>query len=119
PAKTWSLSALGRYEVHGERSETKVTPGNNFLIEWGLAKNACKVWDIGLTGYMQWQLTDDSGTGVTYDKSIHDKVYAMGPELMAFIPPAKLFFSIRTLFEFGAEDRSQGNITTLTLTKIF
>ena len=119
PEKTWSFSALSRFESHAERDKAKISPGSNLVIEWGLAKNAAKVWDIGLAGYMQWQLADDSGTGVDYDKTVHDKAYAIGPEVLAFIPSAKMFFSVRSLFEFGVEDRSQGNITTVTLTKIF
>ncbi len=124
PEKTWSFSALSRFESHTERDKRKISPGKNLVIEWGLAKNAAKVWDIGLAGYMQWQLSDDSGIGlefegVDYDETVHDKAYAIGPEVMAFIPSAKMFFSVRSLFEFGVEDRSQGNITTVTLTKIF
>jgi hypothetical protein len=117
--KTWSASILGRYETHSEKDETDVTPGDDFHFEWGIGKTLAKVWDVGLTGYCHWQVTDDSGSGVTGDKSVHDRVYAIGPEVSVFIPPAKLFASLRSQWEFGAEDRSEGNVTTLTLTKIF
>lgn len=114
--KTWSASILARYETHSEKDETNVTPGDDFHFEWGIGKTLAKVWDVGLTGYCHWQVTDDSGSGVTSD---HDRVYAIGPEVSTFIPPAKLFLSLRSQWEFGAEDRSEGNVTTLTLTKIF
>jgi hypothetical protein len=113
--KTWSASILGRYETHSEKDETDVTLGDDFHFEWGIGKTLAKVWDVGLTGYCHWQVTDDSGSGVTSD---HDRVYAIGPEVSTFIPPAKLFLSLRSQWEFGAEDRSEGNVTTLTLTKI-
>ncbi|HUU27498.1 MAG TPA: transporter [archaeon] len=117
-AKTLSASVLSRTEMHSEKSETKVKPGSDFLIEWGLAKTVAKFWDIGLSGYCQWQLTDDSGTGVVWDKTVHDRNYAIGPEVSVFVPSAKLFLSARSLWEFGVVDRSQGNMIAITLTKI-
>jgi len=117
--KTWSASILGRYEIHSEKSDTNITPGDDFHFEWGVGKTLAKVWDVGLTGYCHWQVTDDSGSDVTWDKDDHDRVYAIGPEVSLFYPPAKLFISLRSQWEFDAEDRSEGNCTTLTFTKIF
>jgi hypothetical protein len=114
--KTWSASILGRYEIHSEKSDTNITPGNDFHFEWGIGKTLAKVWDVGLTGYCQWQVTDDSGSGSSSDK---DRVYAVGPEVSLFYPLAKLFISLRSQWEFEAKDRSEGNCTTLTFTKIF
>ena len=71
------------------------------------------------TGYCQWQITDDSGSDVTWDKDVHDRVFAAGPEVSVFIPFARFSCSLRALREFVAEDRPQGNVATLTLTKIF
>jgi hypothetical protein len=117
--KTWSASILSRYEIHSEKDETDVTLGDDFHFEWGIGKTLAKIWDVGLTGYCHWQVTDDSGSDVSWDKSDHDKVYAIGPEVSVIIPPAKLFVSLRSQWEFDAEDRSEGNVTTLTLTKVF
>ena len=118
-ARTWSASILARYEIHSEKGDTDVTPGNDFHFEWGIGRTLAKVWDVGLSGYCQWQVTDDSGSDVTWDKSVHDKVFAIGPEVSTFVPSAGLFVSLRNQWEFGAEDRSEGNVTILTLTKIF
>ncbi|OQY53800.1 MAG: hypothetical protein B6245_22345 [Desulfobacteraceae bacterium 4572_88] len=115
-AKTWSASVLARYEVHGVKKYSRFAPGDDFHFEWGLGKTVAKVLDIGVTGYCQWQVTDDSGPGSTGDK---DSVYAVGPEASIFIPSAMFFMSLRSQWEFGAEDRSEGIFTTLTLTKIF
>lgn len=114
--KTWSAAILGRYEVHSEKSDTDITPGNDFHFEWGIGKTLAKIWDVGLTGYCQWQITDDSGTGST---SVKDRVYAIGPEISLFYPPVRLFVSLRSQWEFDAKDRSEGNVTVLTFTKIF
>ena len=117
--KTWSVSVLSRYEIHSRKDKTDVKPGDDFHFEWGIGKTLAEVWDIGLAGYCHWQITDDSGSDVNWDKGVHDRVHAVGPEISVFSPCLKLLFSIRSLFEFKAVDRSEGNITTLTLTKIF
>jgi len=118
-AKTWSVSILSRYEIHSNKNKTDVKPGNDFHFEWGIAKTLAKVWDIGLVGYCHWQVTGDSGSDVNWDRSVHDRVHAIGPEVSIFIPCLKLLFSIRSEFEFMAVDRSEGSAATLTLTKIF
>ncbi len=116
--KTWSASILSRYEIHSEKDNEDITPGNDFHFEWGIGKTVNKVWELGLTGYCQWQVTEDSGSDANWDTSVKDEVYAIGPEVSLFIPSLKSFFSIRSQWEFGAKDRSEGNITTFTITKI-
>lgn len=117
--KTWSASILSRYEIHSEKDETDVRPGNDFHFEWGIGKTLAKIWDVGLAGYCQWQVTDDSGSDVEWDKGVHDRVFAVGPEVTVFIPPARSFLSLRSLWEFGAKDRTEGQVIALTLTKAF
>ena len=118
-ARSWSASILARYEIHSEMDDINIRPGNDFHFEWGIGKTIARVFDVGLTGYCQWQITDDSGSEVSWDKDIHDKVFAVGPEVSTFIPSSRLFLSLRVLKEFDAEDRPQGNVATLTVTKIF
>ena len=117
-AKTWSSSLLGRYEIHSDHDDKDFTAGDDFHFEWGIGKSFAKVWEIGIAGYCQWQVTDDKGSIVT-TPDVHDQVYAAGPEISVFIPQVKMFASLRSLFEFEAEDRPQGNTTVLTFTKIF
>jgi hypothetical protein len=119
PARTWTASVLGRYEINSEKSETDVKPGQDLVLEYGLARNVAKFWDIGIAGYYIGQLTDDSGAGAVWDTSVHDRVFAIGPEVSHFCMARKMFLSVRSLWETGARDRSQGNMTTVTLTKIF
>lgn len=116
--RTWSASFLGRYEIHGDQEDRDYTPGDDFHFEWGIGKSFAGVWEAGISGYCQWQVSDDSGNDAA-NKVVHDQVYGVGPEISVFIPRAKLFANLRAQFEFEAEDRPQGNIIVLTLTKIF
>ncbi len=117
--KTWSASLLARYETHSEKDETNVEPGDDFHFEWGLAKTLAQTFDVGLAGYCQWQITDDGGTGVTWDDSVHDQAYAIGPEVAKFFPESNTGVSLRALWEFGVEDATQGSLVTLTISQGF
>ena len=118
PEKTWSASILGRYEINSKKDHTNVRPGNDILFEWGVAKTLAQFWDVGVIGYCQWQLTDDSGSDAV-NKDVHERVAAIGPEVSVFIPQCKVFVSARVAWEFSAVNRPEGTTATLTVTKIF
>ncbi len=116
--KTWAASILSRYEIHSEKDDTDVRAGDDFHFEWGISKMLTKCLEIGLSGYCQWQVTDDSGSDAQ-DKDVHDRVFAVGPEAEFFVPAWKSSVSLRSQWEFESEDRSEGNVTVLTLSKSF
>ncbi len=114
--KTWSASILARYEFHGENDDTDMTNGDDFHFEWGIGKKLAQFWEIGAAGYCQWQVSDDSGLGATDSR---DQVYAAGPEVNYYIAPLKTNATFRYVMEFDAEDRSEGEVASLTLTYRF
>ena len=121
-ARTWSISLLGRYEIHTEKGEMEVTPGNDLEFEWGVGKNLAKFYDVGIAGYCHWQVTEDSGADAEVlpsGEKAKDRVFAIGPEAKAFIPKIKLIVSLRSEYEFKSVDRPQGIMTTINLYKIF
>ena len=125
-AKTWSLSWLGRYEIHSQQRGHEVQMGDDFHFEWGIGKalpssvqvGPLKGFEVGVVGYAQFQVTDDSGSDVTWD-DVHDRVFAVGPEIRFAIPNWKTLVELRTNFEFGAVDRTEGIMTSLNITKAF
>lgn len=114
-AKSWSVSALNRYEFNTEQRDTHVTPGDAYTLEWGISKAVCKAAELGVVGYYQQQVTANSGS----PSSSRNRVAAVGPELSFMFPDLMLFVSVRYNYEFMAENRAQGNAVTLTLTKRF
>jgi hypothetical protein len=92
--------------------------GDDFHIEGGVGKQIGPV-EVGIAGYAQWQMTKDSGSDATWNKSDLDRVYALGPEVVYGVKDAKLAISLRSLLEFGARDRTEGINTMLTITKGF
>ncbi|MBF0445030.1 MAG: transporter [Magnetococcales bacterium] len=117
--KEWSVTMLNRYEIHSKKDQTDAKLGDDYHFEWAVGKKVSPTWELGLAGYAQWQVNDDEGSAITYDKTVHDQVFAVGPEASVFIPQLTTFVSLRSLWEFGAVDRSEGNITVLTFTKPF
>ncbi|MBF0163563.1 MAG: transporter [Magnetococcales bacterium] len=115
--KLWSMSILSRYETHSKKDETDLRLGDDFHFEWGVGRKVSDLVELGLAGYAQWQVTDDKGSAAVGDPTVHDRVFGIGPEVMATVPFLKSVLSLRAIKEFGAEDRPQGSIVALTLTK--
>lgn len=117
--KTWAASILLRYELHSRKRSESVRPGQDFTFDWGISKTLARLWDVGLTGYCHWQISDDRGRDVRWRAGVHDRVYALGPEVCVYIPFLKLKTQLRHQVEFGARDRSEGAITNVSFTIIF
>jgi len=113
--KTWSLSALNRYEFNTEQRDTQVIPGQAYTLEWGISKGVCKAAELGVVGYYQQQVTPTSGS----PSSNRNRVAAVGPEVNVAFPGQMFFVSFRYNYEFLAESRAQGQAVTLTLAKRF
>ncbi|WP_461538259.1 SphA family protein [Spongorhabdus nitratireducens] len=116
--KTWSASILTRYEVHSRKKHSHFTPGDDFHFEWGVGKTFQNGWNAGIAGYSQWQVTDDKGRDAV-NRHVHDRVHAAGPELTIALPASRSSVNLRALKEFGARDRAEGTVATLTFTHMF
>ena len=112
--KTWSASILARYETHTDQRNTDTNLGDDFHFEWGIGKKLNKTTEVGLAGYCYWQLGEDKGQ---YAMPGKQRVFAAGPEINLSIAKWKADLCIRSLWEFGAKNTSQGNLTTINFTK--
>ncbi len=113
--KTWSFSALNRYEIHHERKETQIRPGQYWTLEWGLGKSVSKTIELGVAGFYQTQFTDAKGVGAS---SLKDHAAGIGPEITMVCPKLGLSTSVRYLREFGVEQRPKGNVLNVTFTRL-
>jgi hypothetical protein len=114
--KTWAVSALNRYEINGEQRDTDITHGQAYTLEWAVSKSVIKTLDLGITGYYQRQMTEDSGKGSSGQL---DGAAAVGPEVVVQFPDQHLFLSLRYEYEFWAVNRAQGQNVLLTATYRF
>ncbi len=114
--KSWAVTALNRYEINHENSDTDQTPGHAWTLEWGVSKTFKQTLDVGVVGYYQLQTTEDSGAGATEDR---DSVCGLGPEVNLFLPKIMFFVSARYVYELDAKHRPEGHLINVTLTKGF
>lgn len=117
--KSWALAILARYEINGKKDGIDIAPGDRFEFDWAISKNVDRVWDIGLSGFCTWQVTDDRGADVDWNRGDHDRAMALGPEIVRFFWPAMLNVSLKHHQEFSVVDRTEGHATWLTLTQMF
>lgn len=117
--KSWSFSALGRYEISYESADYDITPGNVLSIEGGLGKQFSPTFEAGIWAYYQAQTTRDAGSDGVVASDALDSVIGVGPEVVFTIPKSALFISVRYAYEVMSEDRPQGHTGTITLTKRF
>lgn len=110
--KTWAVSALNRYEFHHENDQD-ITVGDSYTVEFGVNKTLAKVWDVGMTGYFQGQVTETTGA------SGRASVIGLGPEVSVAFPKIMTFLSLRWVHEVAAHLRPEGDTLTLTVTKRF
>ena len=119
-ARSWTLSVLTRTLKYTEQKDTEITPGWEFIADWGFGKelpvSQKVILGAGVCGYGYWQITEDSGTGASSDKG---EVYAAGAEINLAYIPTFMQVSLRMLKEFGAKDEAEGSKVVLTISNAF
>jgi hypothetical protein len=80
--KGTTANIFTNWEAHTAKSDSNVTPGQAFTVEWGLGqslpldKELNKIVQLGFVGYDQWQITDNSGIAATL--APHYSAHALG-----------------------------------------
>ena len=101
------------YEIHGEKDDFDLTPGDNLTLNWGVSQylpfpnNENLLIEVGPAGYSSWQVSNDSGADAT-DPRVKDEVHAAGLQIGLTHVPWNATFNFRYLYEFDSKDRFQG-----------
>lgn len=93
------------WELPGQIEESEVTPGNRLSVEWGLSQYLATWFELGVQGGHNWQVTDDSGAGVLWDPSVHDKKSTLMFSAGFWPWESRLYVAARYGFDFGARQR--------------
>ena len=123
--KLWQISMSSVWEFHQAKRHSDIKIGNNVTFEYGVGKTFIKnegkqLLQFGLVGYSEFQLADDSGSGIPQIVGRqHDRTFAFGPEFGVILPPHKLNFLLRVLPEFGSRTRTQGLTLVVAIGKTF
>jgi len=114
--KTLSGSALMRYEINDSKSNG-IKPGDQVSLEWGVGKMLGKV-QVGLVGYDQMQMSNDSGTGASSNKS---ERHAVGAEVVLPLMSSGVVLKAAAYKEYqsqaGTGPEPMGNLLRFTFVK--
>ena len=101
------------YEIHGEKEDFDLTPGQNLTFSYGISqylplkKDQTLLLEIGPAGYSSWQITDDSGSAAA-SSPVKDQVHAVGGQIGLTCVAWNAALNFHYFYEFAAEDRFQG-----------
>jgi hypothetical protein len=116
----WSVSALNRFLINFEQDETEITPGNEFLTEWGVGRTIPYTPTFlitpGIFGHGYLQVSEDSGNNATDTKK---KSYGIGLECNFFSLKNAIQINVRVSTEFNVENDSEGDRFEVKFTKSF
>ncbi len=113
--KATAIVVAATYEFNMEKEDVDITPGQRFSLNYGVSQFlplGPGLIELGLLGYSQWQVTDDSGSAAT-NPSVHDQVHGVGAQIGYLVPAWRLSAAAKYLYQYYAEDRFKGQEFTL------
>lgn len=113
-ARKWHASYCFRYETNLENRTTDLKNGDDIDLDWGVG-TSIGTYDVGLVGYSQWQITEDSGAAAGPKDSVH----GIGVEFSGFFPQKGFGFKARYHHEYEARNKPKGQKFTFNLVKPF
>ncbi|MDD9301868.1 MAG: transporter [Desulfobacter sp.] len=123
--KGTAVMVSGTYEIHHDKDGADITPGDRFSLDYGISqyipvnKEETLIAELGLSGYSQWQVDNDSGRDVHPLLNVKDEVHALGGQLGLSYVPWNASVSFRYLKEYDAEARYEGELFSLSFAKGF
>ena len=97
------------YELNGTKKDIDVKPGNRFSLEYGYSHYFTERYEMSLKGSNNMQMSDDTGSAVYWDKSIHDKKGIVGLSAGYWVWKDRLELIAKYNYEYGAVQRFQNN----------
>lgn len=106
------------WEWHSKKTDKDVQPGQNITIEYGIGQYLRERFEIGVSGYHQWQITDDAGDAAV-DIDVRDSVSGVGGQVTWWAIKEKFCIVGKFIQEYGAKDRLEGQFGEINVTWIF
>ncbi|MBN2331482.1 MAG: transporter [Deltaproteobacteria bacterium] len=132
----WELSAKFMVDISSRQDDCPTAygfevdrkPGQEFHCDYSLSYGFSPQWRLGVSGYYYRQLTDDDydpDSGVPSevqalladDEENHSEVFAVGPGI--WYNYQNMFFSLRSQWEMGARNKSEGSSHWFKFTYVF
>ena len=110
------FSAVAGLTYNWENTHTSYKNGIDSHLDWAVSRFVSPNWDMGVAGYVYYQLTGDSGSGAVLGP-FKSRVAAVGPEIGYQFEVAGQQWSanLRAYREFWAQNRFEGYTIFATL----
>jgi len=110
------FSIVAGLTYNWENASTNYKNGIDSHLDWGVSRTLSANWQIGLAGYVYYQLTGDSGSGDRVG-AFKSRVASVGPQLgYSFnVAGQPWYANVRGYWEFRAQDRTEGRALFVTL----
>lgn len=127
----WDFGIRAAYSISDRDTETKYRSGNTWNFDWSAMKFINDSTRIGLQGFVIYQATDDtvkpaSEGGVSMYENLvtgqqltlgKGRAYGVGPAVSWIKDSGTLLLEGKVLKEFGVQNRPEGTMAWLTLSK--
>ena len=109
-------SAVAGVTYNWENAHTNYRNGLDSHLDWDASRLLTENWQVGVAGYVYYQLTGDSGSGAVLGP-FKSRIAAIGPELgYQFIVGGQQWYAnLRAYWEFWARNRYEGYAIFATL----
>jgi hypothetical protein len=103
------LSAVVGFTYNFENYSTDYQNGIDSHLDWSVSQFVSSQWQVGLVGYVYYQLTGDGGRGDKFGP-FKSRIAAVGPQVNYSFTVAGQQWSanLRGYYEFWAQNRLEG-----------
>jgi hypothetical protein len=102
--KASALMLTLTYELNSHVYDADVNPGDRFSLDYGISHFVNEWLELGVFGGNNWQITDDTGSDVIWDGSVHDSKAIIGG-LVGVWPTKWFLITIKRSWEYNVRGR--------------
>lgn len=113
----WEASAVAGFTLNATNPDTRYKSGLDSHLDWEVSWHAeTGAWQLGIAGYLYWQLIGDSGSGAA-GGPFKSRVVGLGPEFVRSFTWRRrsMQANLRACGEVWARNRPQGVAAFATL----
>ena len=101
PDKSTAILVMPSYEFHGKIKDADVKPGSRLILEYGVSQYLSERLELNLQGGQSWQIGEDSGADVYWDKSVKDQMSTFGASLGYWLLSDKFYANVKYSFTYN------------------
>ena len=110
PDKATAFMVMPSYEWHGTLEGADVRPGSRFILEYDISQYLSERFEITLQGGHAWQIGEDSGDDVYWDKSVKDQMSIVGGGIGYWLVPEIFYANAKYSTTYSNQQHFKSNI---------